>query len=95
MKIALVGLVLGLTLFAVVPLAHAEADECPAAPSIAAHYLHEQGIKSGSETFKNVVSVISKQMGPQTDFNNVKACDTEQYKRLVIFNVVNSLNYSK
>lgn len=95
MKIALVGLVLGLTLFAVVPLAHAETIECPAAPSIAAHYLHEQGIKSGSETFKNVVSVISKQMGPQTDFNNVQACRTEEYKGLVIFNVVNSLNYSK
>lgn len=96
MKTILLGLVVGLTLFVLgVPVAHAETVECPAAPSIAAHYLHEQGIKSGSETFKNVVSVISKQMGPQTDFNNVKACQTEDYKRLVEFNVVNSLTFNK
>jgi len=44
MKIALVGLVLGLILFTVVPLAHAETIECPAAPSIAAHYLPSNGI---------------------------------------------------
>lgn len=96
MKNILLSLVVGLTLFVLgVPVVHAETVECPAAPSIAAHYLHEQGIKAGSETFKNIISVISKQMGPQTDFNNEKACDTEDYERIVEFNVVNSLNFEK
>lgn len=49
--------------------------QCPAAPSIAAHYLKELGIKSGSKLYQNVVSLVAKFMGPQTEFNGVTACD--------------------
>jgi hypothetical protein len=50
-------------------------DLCPAAPSIAAHYLQGLGIKSGSKLFKNVISLVAGHMGPQTYFDGVAACD--------------------
>ncbi len=50
-------------------------NECPAAPSVAAHYLQLLGIKSGSKLFKNVISLVAGHMGAQTDFDGVKACD--------------------
>lgn len=50
--------------------------QCPAAPSIAAHYLQELGIKSGSRTFKNIVSLVAQHMGPTTDFDGVTACES-------------------
>jgi hypothetical protein len=50
-------------------------NECPAAPSVAAHYLQMLGIKSGSKIFKNVISLVAGHMGPQTNFDGVKACD--------------------
>jgi len=43
----------------------------PAAPAIAAHYLKSLGEKSGSKTFKNVISLVAQYMGPTTDFNGV------------------------
>jgi hypothetical protein len=49
--------------------------ECPAAPAVAVHYLQSLGVKSGSKTFKNIVSLVAKNMGPTTDFNSMSACD--------------------
>jgi len=49
--------------------------QCPAAPSIAAHYLQELNIKAGSKTFKNIISLVAQNMGPTTYFNGIAACD--------------------
>ncbi|MEK7535750.1 MAG: hypothetical protein AAB590_01910 [Patescibacteria group bacterium] len=53
---------------------------CPAAPSYAAHYLQELGVKSGSKLYKNVVSLVAKHMGPTTDFDGIAACDEIPYE---------------
>lgn len=51
-------------------------SQCPAAPSIAAHYLQSQSIKSGSKLFKNVISLVAQHMGPETNFDGIGACDS-------------------
>jgi hypothetical protein len=67
---------------------------CPAAPSIAAHYLKDLGIRSGSKTFKNIVSLVADHMGPQTDFDGVMSCD-EGYADVVMTFVDAHMNVSK
>jgi len=52
-----------------------EVTQCPAAPSIAAHYLREMGVKSGSKMFTNIISLVADHMGPTTYFDGVGACD--------------------
>ncbi len=49
--------------------------ECPAAPAVAAEYLREEGIRSGSKLYKNVVSLVAKHMSPKTDFDGHTACE--------------------
>lgn len=55
----------------------AEEEECPAAPAIAAHYLHDQGIHPGSSEYQNIVSQVADHMGPETDFDGYEKCDPE------------------
>lgn len=50
-------------------------NQCPAAPSVAAHYLKALGIKPTTKLYKNVISLVAGHMGAQTDFDGVKACD--------------------
>ena len=58
--------------------------DCPAAPSIAAHYLHfEKGIHPGSNTYQNIVSQVADHMGPQTDFDGINACTHPAYENAV------------
>lgn len=58
--------------------------ECPAAPSVAAHYLHfEKGVHPGSNTYQNIVSQVADHMGPQTDFNGINACTHPDYEDAV------------
>lgn len=58
-------------------------SQCPAAPSVAAHYLQTLGIKSGSKIYKNIVSLVAQHMGPTTDFDGVHACDSVAYETAV------------
>ena len=51
------------------------ATDCPAAPSIAAHYLQTIGISPGSSEGHSIVSDVAHEMGPQTNFQGVGACD--------------------
>jgi hypothetical protein len=57
--------------------------ECPAAPSIATHYLKELDVKSGSKLYKNASSLVALHMGPQTDFDGVVACNVAAYATAV------------
>jgi hypothetical protein len=59
--------------------------ECPAAPSIAAAVLQTEGVKSGSTTFKNVISLVAKHMGPQTDFDGINACNAGYAPAVKVF----------
>ena len=60
-------------------------NQCPAAPSVAAHYLQGLGVKPGSATFKNVISLVAHHMGPQTDFDGVHACDAGYATAVKVF----------
>ncbi len=59
------------------------AQICSAAPSYAAHYLKELGIKTGSKLYKNIVSLVAKRMGPANSFDGVEACDMPDYQTVV------------
>lgn len=51
------------------------APECPAAPSIAAHYLKDQGYKPNSTTSKNIVSQVANAMTQGAVFEGIGKCD--------------------
>ncbi len=72
-----------------------EPEECPAAPSIAAHYLKDKGIKSGSKIYKNIISLVTAHMAPGTDFDGAVACATTAYARAVKAFVEGSLQVPK
>lgn len=69
-------------------------NQCPAAPSIAAHYLQSLGVKSGSKIYKNVVSLVAQHMGPTTMFDGVEACNAD-YPSIVQYFVVSNMAISK
>jgi hypothetical protein len=50
-------------------------EECPAAPAIAAHYLHDHGVRPGTSTYNNIVAAVAAHMGPETDFDEFHKCD--------------------
>lgn len=57
-------------------LSQTEPPVCsPPAPVIANRYLKELGLKAGSKQYKNIVSLVAHQMGPETDFNGVSVND--------------------
>jgi hypothetical protein len=49
-------------------------EDCPAAPAIAAHYLHDHGVRPGTSTYDNIVAAVADHMGPETDFNGIGKC---------------------
>jgi hypothetical protein len=53
-----------------------ETTECPAAPAIAAHYLHDHGVRPGSSAYSNIVAAVAAHMGPTTDFDGIAKCDS-------------------
>jgi hypothetical protein len=59
--------------------------EEPAAPAIAAAYLKELGVKSGSKLFKNVVSLVAHEMGPDTEFQGSNRCDNDYVSKVQDF----------
>lgn len=58
---------------------------CPAAPSIAAKYLKSLGVKPGSSTEKNIISLVARFMGPQKNFGGVGACDSAYGAKVTSF----------
>lgn len=55
--------------------------ECPAAPAVAAKLLKQHNTKPKAAS--NYISQVAKQMGPQTEFNGVGACDKSAYQNAV------------
>jgi hypothetical protein len=64
--------------------------DCPAAPSIAAHYLHfTLHIHPGSSSYQNIVSQVAHEMGPQSNFHGIGPCEAGYAAAVIAF--VNSL----
>jgi len=64
--------------------------DCPAAPAIAAHYLHfTLHIHPGSSTYQNLISQVAHEMGPQSNFHGIGPCETGYQAAVIAF--VNSL----
>ena len=55
--------------------------QCPAAPAIAAQLLKSHGVKPNAAP--NLISLVAHQMGPQTLFSGINACDTAAYTSIV------------
>jgi hypothetical protein len=64
--------------------------ECPAAPSIAAHYLHfTLNIHPGSSSYQNIVSQVAHEMGPDATFHGIGPCEAGYAAAVIAF--VNSI----
>lgn len=68
---------------------------CPAAPAVANKYLKSVDFKKTHKQYnksnKNIISLVAQKMGPETDFDGAKKCDSayktkvEDYvKKLII-----------
>jgi hypothetical protein len=61
-------------------------EECPAAPSIAARYLHfDLGIHPNTDEYDNIVAAVAAEMGPGTDFQGSAKCDADYADKVRAF----------
>lgn len=61
------------------------AEECPAAPSIAAHYLKDQGVTPNDNVYKNIVAQVADHMGTGATFDGLDKCDPGYAAAVIAF----------
>jgi len=59
--------------------------ECPAAPSIAAAYLHSIGLKPNDDDYRNYVAQVAEEMGTEASFNGLLPCDSGYAAAVIAF----------